>query len=54
MLVTSGTHFFNLTKIIMVEGKVVLIHAIKASRGSGSMASVILNLSIRCSWLVSL
>jgi hypothetical protein len=47
MLVTSGTDFVNLTKILVVEGKVVLMHVIKASRGSGVMASVILNLSIR-------
>jgi len=44
MLVTSCTDFVNLTKILVVEDKVVLMHVIKASR---FMASVILNLSIR-------
>jgi len=33
MLVTSGTDFVNLTKILVVEAKVVLMHVIKASRG---------------------
>ena len=35
MLMTPGTNFVNLTKILVVEGKVVLTHVIKASRGSG-------------------
>jgi hypothetical protein len=47
MLVTAGTDFVNLTKILVVEGKVVLMNVIKASSGSGVMASLILNLSIR-------
>jgi len=33
MLVTSGTYFVNLTEMLVVEGKVVLVHVIKASRG---------------------
>jgi len=47
MLVTSGTDFVNLTKILVAEGKVVPMHVIKVFRGSGVLASVILNLSIR-------
>jgi len=53
-LATSVRDFVNLTKLLVVEGKVVLMHVIKTSMWSGVMASVILNLSIRWRWVVNL